>query len=164
MGERILCSVVIVITLIKIMSEAETELRQRRNLDSQEIEEPIIQDQNDVEALDVDTYTTRKSIAHGVFDLTFFTRNATLLKNLLYQEGKSSYFEFLVTILIITLILELISGVITVILARSKASQKNNGPRLTKLNNASVILVFINSALNIIINVFALPETNTKVE
>ena len=26
------------------MSEAETELRQRRNLDSQEIEEPIIQD------------------------------------------------------------------------------------------------------------------------
>ena len=44
-SERILCSVVIVITLIKIMSEAETELRQRRNLDSQEIEEPIIQDQ-----------------------------------------------------------------------------------------------------------------------
>ena len=62
--------------------------------------------QNDVEALDVDTYTTRKSIAHGVFDLTFFTRNATLLKNLLDQGSKSSYFEFLVTILIITLILE----------------------------------------------------------
>ena len=62
--------------------------------------------QNDVEALDVDTYTTRKSIAHGVFDMTFFTRNATLLKNLLDQEGKSSYFEFLVTILTITLILE----------------------------------------------------------
>ena len=63
--------------------------------------------QNDDEALDVDTYTTRKSIAHGVFDLTFFTRNATLLKNLLDQgRGKSSYFEFLVTILTITLILE----------------------------------------------------------
>ena len=62
--------------------------------------------QNDVEALDVDTYTTRKSIAHGVFDLTFFTRNATLLKNLLDQGSKSAYFEFLVTILTITLILE----------------------------------------------------------
>ena len=62
--------------------------------------------QNDDEALDVDTYTTRKSIAHGVFDLTFFTRNATLLKNLLDQGSESSYFEFLVTILTITLILE----------------------------------------------------------
>ena len=50
------------------------------------------------------------------------------------------------------------------ILARSKASQRENGTRLTKLNNASVILVFINSALNTMINVFALPETNTKVE
>ena len=62
--------------------------------------------QNDVEALDVDTYTTRKSIAHGVFDLTFFTRNATLLKNLLDQGSGTAYFEFLVTMLTITLILE----------------------------------------------------------
>ena len=52
-----------------------------------------------------------------------------------------------------------ISGVLQLIMAKWNFNQKEGKAKLNKLNNTSAILVFITSALNVIINIFAIPET-----
>ena len=118
-------------------------------------------------------------MSQGLFDFTLFTRNATLLKHLIDQgSDQSSYFYFLVPLIAIALIVQVliyaseasetqtftwffqgISGVLQLIMAKWNFNQKGGKTTLNKLNNVSVILVFITSALNVIINIFAIPDS-----
>lgn len=118
-------------------------------------------------------------MSQGLFDFTLFTRNATLLKHLIDQgSDQSSYFYFLVPLITIALIVQVLiyaskasktqkitwffqgtSGVLQLIMAKWNFNQKGGKTTLNKLNNVSVILVFITSALNVIINIFAIPDS-----
>ena len=118
-------------------------------------------------------------MSQGLFDFTLFTRNATLLKHLIDQgSDQSSYFYFLVPLIAIALIVQVLiyaskasktqeitwffqgtSGVLQLIMAKWNFNQKGGKTTLNKLNNVSVILVFITSALNVIINIFAIPDS-----
>jgi len=146
------------------MSEAELRQRNRKDLEDQLQDEDnpkIIQKvHDDDEELDVNAYTTKKTMSQGLFDFTLFTRNATLLKHLIDQgSDQSSYFYFLVPLITIALIVQGISGVLQLIMAKWNFNQKGGKTTLNKLNNVSVILVFITSALNVIINIFAIPDS-----
>eukprot|EP00093_Oithona_nana_P001520 01520.XXX_2544_3106_1 [CDS] Oithona nana genome sequencing. len=146
------------------MSEAELRQRNRKDLEDQLQDEDnakIIQKvHDDDEELDVNAYTTKKTMSQGLFDFTLFTRNATLLKHLIDQgSDQSSYFYFLVPLITIALIVQGTSGVLQLIMAKWNFNQKGGKTTLNKLNNVSVILVFITSALNVIINIFAIPDS-----
>ena len=59
--------------------------------------------------MDVNSYTTKKTMSQGLFDFTLFTRNATLLKHLIDQgSDQSSYFYFLVPLITIALIVQVL--------------------------------------------------------
>ena len=65
--------------------------------------------QDDDDEVDVDAYTSKKTMSQGLFDMTLFTRNATLLKHLIDQgSDKSSYFYFLVPLILAALIVQVL--------------------------------------------------------
>merc|ERR1711953_1147750 len=136
-------------TVTKIMSEAELRQRNRKHLEHQDEDTAkIIQKvHDDDDEVDVDAYTSKKTMSQGLFDMTLFTRNATLLKHLIDQgSDKSSYFYFLVPLISAALIVQGISGVLQLIMAKWNFNQKEEKAKLNKLNNTSAILVFITSA------------------
>ena len=81
----------------------------------QEIEEQrekLLEDRRDfvddsLEDVDINSYTTRKTVAEGVLDMTILTRNATLLRELLHHDGSERmFYHFLIVVISMTLILQ----------------------------------------------------------
>ena len=59
--------------------------------------------------MDVNAYTSKKTMSQGLFDMTLFTRNATLLKHLMDQgSDKTSYFYFLLPLITTALIVQVL--------------------------------------------------------
>ena len=84
-------------------------------MDQETIEEQrqkLLEDRRDfvddsLEDVDINSYTTRKTVAEGVLDMTILTRNATLLRDMLHNDGsKRMFYHFLIVVISMTLILQ----------------------------------------------------------
>ena len=78
----------------------------------EEQREKLLEDRRDfvddsLEDVDINSYTTRKTAAEGVLDMTILTRNATLLRELLHHDGSERmFYHFLIVVISMTLILQ----------------------------------------------------------
>ncbi|XP_010803935.1 ninjurin-2 isoform X1 [Bos taurus] len=104
--------------------------------------------------VNLNRYATKKSLAESLLDMALFMSNAVQLKAVL-DRGPSSYNYFaLVTLLSISLILQVVIGILLVVMALLNLNEVEKQWRLNQLNNAATALIFITVMINIFITAF----------
>ncbi|XP_037060085.1 ninjurin-2 isoform X2 [Peromyscus leucopus] len=111
--------------------------------------------------LNLNHYATKKSVAESMLDVALFMSNATRLKVVLEQGSSLEYYTTLITLLSISLILQVVIGILLVVIARLNLNEVANQWRLNQLNNAATTLVFITVVINIFITAFGAHKTGS---
>lgn len=105
--------------------------------------------------LDANRYATKKTIAQGLLDVALLTANASQLKYVLQVGQKHEFYTLMLTLIVVSIILQVIQGVLCAILGTvldiNKEHQQNNANRA---NNIIVALNVLLAAVNIVISVF----------
>ncbi|XP_051059820.1 ninjurin-2 [Phodopus roborovskii] len=106
-------------------------------------------------------YATKKSVAESMLDVALFMSNATRLKVVLEQGPSSQYYTTLITLISVSLLLQIVIGILLVVIARLNLNEVENQWRLNQLNNAATMLVFITVVVNIFITAFGAHKTGS---
>ncbi|XP_012924155.1 ninjurin-2 isoform X1 [Heterocephalus glaber] len=104
--------------------------------------------------INLNHYATKKSVAESMLDVALFMSNATRLKAVLEHGPSSHYYTALIALISISLLLQVVIGILLVVIARLNLNEVENQWRLNQLNNAATILVFITVVFNVFITAF----------
>ncbi|XP_055624244.1 ninjurin-2-like [Toxorhynchites rutilus septentrionalis] len=106
-------------------------------------------------ALDLNSYATRKSFAQGMLDLALLTANASQLKFLLTVGTAHEFYHLLLTLVIISISLQVFQAVLIIVLAMVLDLNKVEQQRKSNiLNNVLIIITVISVVINVIISAF----------
>ncbi|ELV13203.1 Ninjurin-2 [Tupaia chinensis] len=94
-----------------------------------------------------------------MLDVALFMSNAMRLKAVLEQGPASHYYVTLVTLISISLLLQVAIGILLVLIARLNLNEVEKQWRLNQLNNAATTLVFITVVINVFITAFGAHKT-----
>ncbi|GAB1291221.1 Ninjurin-2 [Apodemus speciosus] len=111
--------------------------------------------------INLNHYATKKSVAESMLDVALFMSNATRLKSVLEQGPFSQYYATLLALISVSLLLQVVIGILLVVIARLNLNEVENQWRLNQLNNAATTLVFITVVINIFITAFGTHKTGT---
>ncbi|XP_041441889.1 ninjurin-2 isoform X2 [Xenopus laevis] len=109
--------------------------------------------------LNINRYATKKSLAESMLDVALFMANATQLKAVLEQGPSFTYYITLITLISISLVLQVIIGILLIIIARKNLNDVSKQPQLNLLNNVATGLVFLTVLINIFITAFGVQKT-----
>ncbi|XP_008575950.1 PREDICTED: ninjurin-2 isoform X2 [Galeopterus variegatus] len=109
--------------------------------------------------INLNHYATKKSVAESMLDVALFMSNATRLKAVLEQGPSSHYYATLVTLLSISLLLQVVIGILLMVIARLNLNEVEKQWRLNQLNDATTTLVFITVVINVFITAFGAQRT-----
>ncbi|XP_073743043.1 ninjurin-2 isoform X1 [Callorhinus ursinus] len=109
--------------------------------------------------INLNHYATKKSVAESMLDVALFMSNATRLKAVLEQGPSSHYYTTLVTLISISLLLQVVIGILLVVIARLNLNEVRKQWQLNQLNNAATILVLITVVINVFITAFGAHKT-----
>eukprot|EP00069_Balaena_mysticetus_P010838 bmy_06808T0 len=109
--------------------------------------------------INLNHYATKKSVAESMLDVALFVSNATQLKVVLEQGPSSLHYTTLVTLISISLLLQVVIGILLMVIARLNLNEVEKQWRLNQLNNAATILVFITVIINVFITAFGAHKT-----
>nr|XP_055171519.1 ninjurin-2 isoform X3 [Nyctereutes procyonoides] len=104
-------------------------------------------------------YATKKSVAESMLDVAFFMSNAMRLKAVLEQGPSSHYYTTLVTLISISLLLQVVTGILLVVIAQLNLNEVEKQWQLNQLNNTATTLVFITVIVNVFITAFGAHKT-----
>jgi len=112
-------------------------------------------------ALDANRYATKKTIAQGLLDVALLTANASQLKYVL-QVGydKHPFYYLMLSLIIISMILQLIVGILFLVIGGMDINKKPSQRTADILNNVIVVLIFLITLVNVIINGFGIRYTD----
>ncbi|XP_010628646.1 ninjurin-2 isoform X3 [Fukomys damarensis] len=94
-----------------------------------------------------------------MLDVALFMSNATRLKAVLEHGPSSHYYAALIALISVSLLLQVVIGILLVVIARLNLNEVGNQWRLNQLNNAATILVFITVVVNVFITAFGAQKT-----
>uniref|UniRef100_H0WID8 Ninjurin 2 n=1 Tax=Otolemur garnettii TaxID=30611 RepID=H0WID8_OTOGA len=109
--------------------------------------------------INLNHYATKKSVAESMLDMALFMSNAMRLKAVLEQGPSSHYYATLITLISISLLLQVVIGVLLVVIARLNLNEVEKQWRLNQLNNAATTLVFFTVVINVFITAFGAHKT-----
>ncbi|XP_006923936.2 ninjurin-2 [Pteropus alecto] len=109
--------------------------------------------------INLNHYATKKSVAESMLDVALFMSNAMRLKAVLEQGPSSQYYTTLVTLISISLLLQVVIGILLVVIARLNLNEVEKQWQLNQLNNAATTLVFITVVINVFITAFGAHKT-----
>uniref|UniRef100_G3TWF4 Ninjurin 2 n=1 Tax=Loxodonta africana TaxID=9785 RepID=G3TWF4_LOXAF len=110
--------------------------------------------------INLNHYATKKSVAESMLDVALFMSNATRLKAVLEQGPSSHYYTTLVTLISISLLLQVVIGILLVVIDRgSPLHPQMPKRRLLYSSHAATSLVFITVVINIFITAFGAHKT-----
>lgn len=106
-----------------------------------------------------DTYATKKTATAGFFNLALMSTNFAQLKNLSRHKIDLSAVDIIIMVAIcISLLLQVLAGVVLVFLGKNTISNDKFKMILLKNNDLVTIMVFAIFIINIFINVFTMIE------
>ncbi|XP_033106521.1 uncharacterized protein LOC117108572 [Anneissia japonica] len=106
--------------------------------------------------IDYNAYSTKKTIAEGLLDVALLLANASQFKVLIIQGPSYHFYGFVMTMLILSFILQIAVGVILLLLGRDNLNNMYHQRRLDKLNNWATALIFVILIINVFIGAFGL--------
>lgn len=101
-------------------------------------------------------YATKKTAIQTLLDVALLTKSCKMLKVYTqhYQPDKAGSMIAMIVMASIAILLQIASGILFIIIGRWNWDEEQKRPKLNKLNNASMILVFIIVLLEVIMGVF----------
>ncbi|GLV39847.1 Ninjurin C [Carabus blaptoides fortunei] len=113
----------------------------------------------DIKTLDANRYATKKTIAQGMLDIALLTANASQLKYILQVGQKHEFYTLMLSLIIISIILQALQGVLCVFLGSSlNINKEHEQDKANTTNNICLALNIVIVTLNIIISAFDLKD------
>eukprot|EP00079_Xenopus_tropicalis_P023023 XP_012815101.1 PREDICTED: ninjurin-2 [Xenopus tropicalis] len=94
-----------------------------------------------------------------MLDVALFMANTAQLKAVLEQGPSFTYYITLITLISISLALQIVIGILLIIIARKNLNDVSKQPQLNVLNNAATGLVFLTVLINIFITAFGVQKS-----
>ncbi|XP_072233437.1 ninjurin-2-like isoform X4 [Leuresthes tenuis] len=109
--------------------------------------------------LNMNLYATKKTAAEGMLDIALFLANITHMKTVIEQGAGYRYYAAVLTLISLSLALQIVAGVLIIIIARRNINEEANQKRGDSLNNTITIIIFLIFVTNIFISVFGMERT-----
>ncbi|XP_046896254.1 ninjurin-1-like [Hypomesus transpacificus] len=124
-------------------------------------EPPPTDDRRDRAAhLNMNHYANKKSAAESLLDVALLMANASQLKAVLEQGPAVSLYTPLITLISISLCLQVTVGVLLIFIVRWNLNDESKHFRLNLMENLSTCMVFIIMVVNVFITAFGVQRPN----
>ncbi|XP_020485292.1 ninjurin-1-like [Labrus bergylta] len=110
--------------------------------------------------LNMNHYTNKKSAAESMLDVALLMANASQLKAVLDQGPDFSFYTPIVTLISISLCLQVTVGVLLIFIVRWDLNDEQKHWRLDILEDLATCLVFIIVVVNVFITAFGVNKPN----
>ncbi|CAL7935422.1 unnamed protein product [Xylocopa violacea] len=107
------------------------------------------------------TFAAKKTVAQGMMDVALITANANQLRYLIEYQRQSSTFYLIMSLIIISLLLQVAVGVSLVFKGRYDIKGQSKSIQARKINNYVVIGVFMITIINVFIAAFSVSVPTT---
>uniref|UniRef100_A0A4W6EKJ7 Ninjurin 1 n=1 Tax=Lates calcarifer TaxID=8187 RepID=A0A4W6EKJ7_LATCA len=104
--------------------------------------------------LNMNHYANKKSAAESMLDVALLMANASQLKAVLEQGPNFSFYTPIITLISISLCLQVTVGVLLIFIVRWNLNDEQKHQRLNAMENLATGLVFIIVVVNIFITAF----------
>ncbi|XP_051861767.1 ninjurin-A-like [Drosophila albomicans] len=108
---------------------------------------------------DFNAYQRKKTLAQGMMDLALLSANANQLRHVLEAETKSAYFFISLSLISLSIIFQIAVGVGLIWNCRYDIKEGEDISDANKINNCTVIGIFIVTVVNVIIPSFFVSDT-----
>ncbi|XP_062565255.1 ninjurin-1 isoform X2 [Armigeres subalbatus] len=105
-----------------------------------------------LKSMDANRYATKKTIAQGMLDIALLTANASQLKYILQVGEKHEFYTLMLTLISISIILQIAQGVACIVLANFDINKEQNHRLANLVQNLSLGLNLSTVVVNIMIN------------
>ncbi|XP_063385052.1 ninjurin-A isoform X1 [Cydia fagiglandana] len=114
---------------------------------------------------DVNTYQQKKNLAQGMMDLALLSANANQLRYVLESSTSHPYFYPSLAFISISILLQVAVGVGLIMNSRYDVNDKKDICKADKINNMTVLGVFLVTIVNVFITSFsvATPQVTTAI-
>lgn len=102
------------------------------------------------------TFAAKKTVAQGMMDVALITANANQLRYLLEYQRESNTFTLILSLIIISLSLQVAVGISLVFKGRFDIKGKSKSNIAHKINNYVVVGVFLITIINVFIASFSI--------
>ncbi|XP_063071393.1 ninjurin-1 [Engraulis encrasicolus] len=104
--------------------------------------------------LNMNHYANKKSAAESMLDVALLMANASQLKAVLEQGSDFTFYVPLITLISISLILQVVVGVMLIFIVKWNLNDESKHYQLNVLENITTALVFIIVVVNVFITAF----------
>ncbi|XP_035594061.1 ninjurin-1-like isoform X1 [Oncorhynchus keta] len=112
--------------------------------------------------LNMNHYANKKSAAESMLDVALLMANASQLKAVLEQGPDFSLYTPLITLISISLSLQVTVGVLLIFIVRWNLNDQSKHFRLNVMENLATGLVFVIVVVNVFITAFGVQKPNQK--
>ncbi|XP_008474582.1 ninjurin-2 isoform X2 [Diaphorina citri] len=119
---------------------------------------------NPQKPIDVNRYATKKTIAQGMLDIALLTANASQLKYILQVGEKHEFYTLMLVLISTSIVLQIIVGVLFLIIGGMNINKACNCRAANILNDVILIIIFLISAINVIISVFGMENSSNMMQ
>ncbi|XP_053171303.1 ninjurin-1 isoform X3 [Scomber japonicus] len=103
-------------------------------------------------------YANKKSAAESMLDVALLMANASQLKAVLGQGPSFSFYVPLITLISISLILQIIVGVMLIFIVKWNLNDESTHYKLNILENTATAFVFVIVVVNVFITAFGVQQ------
>ncbi|XP_010755107.2 ninjurin-1 isoform X3 [Larimichthys crocea] len=125
-----------------------------------EASDPDVWGRSQAQALNMNHYANKKSAAESMLDVALLMANASQLKAVLEQGPDFSFYTPIVTLISISLCLQVTVGVLLIFIVRWNLNDEQKHWRLNVMENLATGLVFMIVVVNVFITAFGVHRPN----
>ncbi|XP_069692923.1 ninjurin-A-like isoform X2 [Periplaneta americana] len=114
--------------------------------------------------VDINVYQHKKTLAQGMMDLALLSANANQLRYVLESGGNHPYYYPSLVMIGMSLFLQVVVGIGLIINGRYNIKQEGDVWKADRINNFTVIGIFLVTAINVFISAFGVADSSTAVE
>ncbi|XP_076313451.1 ninjurin-2-like isoform X1 [Tachypleus tridentatus] len=118
-----------------------------------------VESQKSRRLLDHNAYATKKTVGQGMLDIALLTTNVSQLKYLLQVGKRHEFYYLLITLVSVSILLQVFVGVLFIIIARLNVNEEKSQEKANILNNIITAAVGVITAINIISSSFNMKST-----
>ncbi|XP_076125237.1 ninjurin-1 [Alosa pseudoharengus] len=112
--------------------------------------------------LNMNHYANKKSAAESMLDVALLMANASQLKAVLEQGPDFTFYVPLITLISISLILQVFVGVLLIFIVKWNLNDESKHFKLNVLENITTAMVFIIVVVNVFITAFGVQRPNVS--
>ncbi|XP_029035236.1 ninjurin-A-like [Osmia bicornis bicornis] len=108
------------------------------------------------------SYAAKKTVAQGMMDVALITANANQLRYLIEYQRHSPTFLIILTLIVISLMLQIAVGVSLIFKGRFDIKGQSKSLNARRINNYVVVGVFLITIINVFIAAFSISVPSTS--